>query len=258
VLDCRLCAQKQPYIPVGNIGRHGDKIIGGGMKEAPPAMQTGERPPRWGRPRREFAGEVEERIVDAAAKIFLDRGLEGATIDEIAEQARAGKPSIYARFPNKEAIFCAVVARKVRENMHWETVEAIGSTPEERLKAIAACLLQRVLTPEIIALMRSTIAEGRRFPELGSDVYRMLRERGNEAVALLLGEFAKCETQAPPSLAPDRLQEMARRFAELVISPLTMRALFGEDPSALRAEIGPHVEDSVAFFLAAVRSGNIP
>jgi hypothetical protein len=32
--------------------------------------------------------------------------------------------------------------------------------------------------------------------------------------------------------------------------------LFGEDLSALRAEIGPHVEESVAFFLAAVQSAD--
>jgi AcrR family transcriptional regulator len=223
------------------------------MIEAP---ETPQRPARWGRPRREFAGQVEERIVDAAAQVFLDRGLEAATIDEIAERARAGKPSIYARFPNKEAIFSAVVARKVRENMHWETIEATGSTTEERLKAIAVALLQRALAPESIALMRSTIAAAHRFPELGSGVHRMLRERGNEAIAQLLGELAPCETRALPSFAPDHLRATAYRFTELVISPFTMRALFGEDLSALRGEIGPHVEEAVPFFLAAVQSGD--
>ena len=215
-----------------------------------------QRPSRWGRPRREFAGEVEERIVDAAAKVFLNRGLEAATIDEIAEQARAGKPSIYSRFPNKEAIFCAVVARKVRENMHFETIEATGSTTEERLKTIAVALLDRALASESIALMRSTIAAAIRFPELGSGVHRMLRDRGNEAIAQLLGEFAPCATRKLPSFSPDHLQGTAYRFTELVISPFIMRALFGEDLSVLRAEIGPHVEESVAFFLAAVQSDN--
>jgi hypothetical protein len=35
-----------------------------------------------------------------------------------------------------------------------------------------------------------------------------------------------------------------------------MRALFGEDLSALRGEIGPNVEEAVPFFLAAVQSGD--
>jgi hypothetical protein len=36
-----------------------------------------------------------------------------------------------------------------------------------------------------------------------------------------------------------------------------MRALFGEDLAALRAEIEAHVASTVAFFLAACRQGGI-
>ena len=43
--------------------------------------------------------------------MFLKRGFEGASVDEIADVARAGKPTIYARFPGKEALFAAVMAR---------------------------------------------------------------------------------------------------------------------------------------------------
>src|ERR1700758_2284338 len=68
---------------------------------------------RSGRPRRELVGEVDERILDAARRAFLERGLAGASIDEIAAMARAGKPTIYARFPNKVALFTAVVMRNV-------------------------------------------------------------------------------------------------------------------------------------------------
>ena len=46
--------------------------------------------------------------------------------------------------------------------------------------------------------------------------------------------------------------ETARRFLDLVVVlPMLMRALFGEDLAALRAEIEPHAARSVAFFLAA-------
>src|SRR5262249_39991554 len=65
----------------------------------------------FGRPPKERAGEVEERILDAAHKIFLARGFEGASVEEIAEAARAGKPTIYARFGDKRALFTAVMMR---------------------------------------------------------------------------------------------------------------------------------------------------
>src|ERR1700745_1503344 len=68
---------------------------------------------RSGRPRRELVGEVDERILDAARHVFLERGLSGAIVTETATLARAGKPTIYARFPSKEALFTAVVMRNV-------------------------------------------------------------------------------------------------------------------------------------------------
>jgi AcrR family transcriptional regulator len=89
---------------------------------------------RSGRPRRELAGEVDERILDAARRVFLERGLSGASIDEIANLARAGKPTIYARFPGKEALFAAVVMRNVSAIVgQFEGHAPTGRTIEERL-----------------------------------------------------------------------------------------------------------------------------
>ncbi|HTR12946.1 MAG TPA: TetR/AcrR family transcriptional regulator [Roseiarcus sp.] len=209
---------------------------------------------RLGRPRREFAGEVEERILDAATKVFLERGFEGATIDELAEEARAGKPTIYARFPNKEALFAAVVARKVQENTRPESIAASGSTAEERLKGLATAIVGKTLAPDALGLMRVTLAEARRFPDLASSVSRMARERGVEAVARTLGELATTkDTGRLPAFTPDRLASTARRFLDAIMLPMIIRALFGEDPASLRAEIDSHVSQSVAFFLAACR-----
>ena len=209
---------------------------------------------RCGRPPREQAGEVGERILDAAGKVFLDRGFEGASVEEIAEAARAGKPTIYARYGSKEALFAAVVARKVRANTTVECVAAMGSTIEQRLEAMASVILERIVSPESIGLMRAVVAEARRFPELAISVKRQARDLGIESVARLLGEVARSgELSAFPAFAPERLPETARRFMDVIVFPMAMRALFGEDLNLLRAEIGPHVKQAVAFFLAACR-----
>src|SRR5215472_11242024 len=95
------------------------------------------RAARTGRPPRELAGEVESRILDAARRVFLERGLAGASIDEIAELACAGKPTIYARFPGKEALFSAVVMRKVAANVAgFANFAPAGATIEERLASV--------------------------------------------------------------------------------------------------------------------------
>lgn len=208
---------------------------------------------RSGRPPRDRIGEVEQRILDAAQKVFLDRGLEGASVDEIAEAAHAGKPTIYARFPHKQALFVAVMERMVQRRTDAIAASRVsagtGATIDQRLKVFAALALRTALVDETVALVRASIAEARRFPELASHVHRMLRERGEQEVGRLFAELAAV-APCPPPLAPDRLIETSRRFMELTVLPLIMRAMFGEPLPALRDEIDAHVDRAVDFFLA--------
>src|SRR5258706_4783372 len=98
---------------------------------------------RFGRPPKELAGKVEERILDAARKVFLERGFEGASIDEIAEVARSGKPTIYARFRDKRALFTAVVKREILSRMtEFKAEVPTGATLEYRLANVASILLR--------------------------------------------------------------------------------------------------------------------
>jgi AcrR family transcriptional regulator len=214
---------------------------------------------RVGRPPRERAGEVDARILDAARRVFLERGLAGASMDEIAGLARAGKPTIYARFPNKEALYTAVVMRNVASIAG--TLEGhipVGTTIQERLSDLGATFLERALVADTVGLMRAGISEARRFPDLGNSVHQMARRRGEETVGRVLSEVAQSdELGALPAFAPERLAMTTHFFVDLVFVPMIMRALFGEKLRQLRAEIGPHVARSVAFFLAACQHGGV-
>ena len=231
------------------------------MGRVPAPRQRRQKRPagRSGRPRREFAGEVDTRILDAARSVFLQRGFAGASIDEIASLARAGKPTIYARFPDKEALFAAVVMRNVADAIErfGSTVPA-GATIEERLTNLATTILNWVLSGYTIDLMRLSISEARRLPDLANHVRYMGRQRGEEAVARLMNEVAQSDPLGGvPAFAPERLAMTARVFLDLVVFPLVTRALFGEKLEALQADIGPHVHETVAFFLAACRESGI-
>jgi AcrR family transcriptional regulator len=212
---------------------------------------------RIGRPPRERAGEVDARILNAAHRVFLERGLAGASIEDIAELARAGKPTIYARFPGKEALFTAVVMRNVATNIaRFENYVPSGSSIEERLASLGAAVLHWLLVGDTVGLMRLSISEARRFPDLARSVHRMARGRGLEAVGRLLAEAAQsAELGNLPAFAPQRLATTAEIFVDLVVLPLLLRALHGEKLNSLCAEIEPHVARSVAFFIAACRDG---
>lgn len=212
---------------------------------------------RTGRPPRELAGEVDARILEAARRVFLERGLAGASMEEIASLARAGKPTIYARFASKEALYTAVVMRNVAAAIaRFEGHIPTGESIDERLASVGTTLLHWVLAGDTIDLMRVSISEARRLPDLASNVRRMALDRAEEIVARLLAEVAQSDALGRlPAFAPNQLATTTQFFMELVILPMIMRALFGEKLTALRAEIGTHVVRGVAFFLAACRYG---
>src|ERR1700730_3685697 len=137
---------------------------------------------RFGRPPKELAGEVDARILDAARKVFLERGFEGASIDEIAEAARSGKPTIYARFRDKRALFTGVVTRDILSRILEFKIDVLptGATIDERLRSAAVTLLHWGLDNDRIGLMRLAVAEARRFPDLASTVGRKARELSTE------------------------------------------------------------------------------
>jgi AcrR family transcriptional regulator len=97
-----------------------------------PAAKAKRASVRVGRPPKELVGEVDARILDAARKLFLERGFEGASIDEIAEVARSGKPTIYAPFRDKRALFTEVMTRDILSRItEFKAGVPTGATIEE-------------------------------------------------------------------------------------------------------------------------------
>ena len=88
---------------------------------------------RLGRPPKDLAGDVKSRILDAAQRVFLKKGYQSASMDEIAELAPASKPTIYSYFPGKEALFAAVVAGVINGLTGFEGYTPDGRTVQDKL-----------------------------------------------------------------------------------------------------------------------------
>ncbi len=168
--------------------------------------------------------------------------------------ARAGKPTIYARHPSKEALFTAVVLRDISERLQFENIEEMGTTLEQRFAFFGEELLRRGLRAETVGLFRSVIAEARRFPGLAARVGEAARAGIGDLVARVFESFADSERVLGRSgAALEDLPETARLFTDLLFLPMILRALLGESLDILRAEIPDHVAGRVAIFLS-VRS----
>src|ERR1700756_5836346 len=119
--------------------------------------------PRVGSPPKDMAGDVKARILDAAQRVFRKRGYQGASIDEIAEIAPASKPTIYAHFPGKQALFTAVVTHIMQELTDFDDYEPKGRSVQEKLADLGTEIVERFIE-DTLGVARATIAEADRFP----------------------------------------------------------------------------------------------
>src|SRR5271165_348035 len=110
-------------------------------KERDPKQPRG----RLGRPPKDLAGDVKGRILDAAQEVFLKRGFQSASIDEIAVMAPASKPTIYAHFPGKEALFSAVVARVINGLTNFRDYVPKGRTVQDKLTSLGTEIVERFI-----------------------------------------------------------------------------------------------------------------
>ncbi len=65
--------------------------------------------PRWRIPKQARSRDRFDRILDTAAELFADRGFDSVTADEIAAQADTSVGGLYRFFPDKLAVFEALV-----------------------------------------------------------------------------------------------------------------------------------------------------
>jgi AcrR family transcriptional regulator len=209
------------------------------------------RRPRPGRPPKDLAGDVKARILDAAQRVFLTRGYQSATLDEIAQAAPASKPTIYAHFPGKEALFEAVVARVIDGLTDFDGFEPKGRSVPDKLASLGIEVVERFIE-ETIGVTRATIAEADRFPALSRHVHEAGRDRAVTAVSHVLNDATHPVSRgARGAFSSRRSMATAQIFMDLILLPMLMRALMGEGAKELRSELPGFVRQRVSFFLAA-------
>lgn len=94
--------------------------------------------------RKEDEGGLRERqrqlrcdtILDAVQDLVREAGWEGLTMDTLAARAGVTKPTLYAHFPNKDALAVAAVVRIIRRGQ--ANIDALDPalTPLERLETV--------------------------------------------------------------------------------------------------------------------------
>jgi AcrR family transcriptional regulator len=80
--------------------------------------------------------ERREEIVDAAMAVFAEKGLHGASTEEIARIAGISQPYVFRLFGTKKDLYLAVVARCFRQTLERFQRAAEAKRGEQALRAI--------------------------------------------------------------------------------------------------------------------------
>lgn len=124
-------------------------------------------------------------ILKAARTLFLDRGYDGVSMDDIAGLAGVARQTVFNCYGSKDAVFRAMVAA------HWETwgkdvrVPRLppGAPVEDQLRAVALSIVTFQDGQEQIRFQRLVVSESRRLDWIGPAAFRSGKGHHMEALA---------------------------------------------------------------------------
>jgi TetR/AcrR family transcriptional regulator of autoinduction and epiphytic fitness len=141
------------------------------------------------------AQQTHERLRETAQRLFLQQGYQSTSVDAIlAEAGISSRETFYRHYVGKEELFVDVLSHLTMEQPGFsEKLAALPrvhdlSTLRQAFTELARELLFLMNQPEYQALMRITIAEAPRFPQLGPLFFAAIPQHALSLIMALLQE----------------------------------------------------------------------
>jgi AcrR family transcriptional regulator len=201
---------------------------------------------RRGRPTRDEATQIYERLREAAVAVFLESGYDGATMEQIARAAGITRRTLYARYPDKRAVFLDVIP--------WALSRAVDDDADAKIKdddlavaltAIGRGAIKRATDPDTIRLHKIVRNETGRFPEFAVSAETLGWSRRQRQVMDLLRRH-----QVEGNVEVADIELAAEHFLALVQAIPARLADFGLRRS--RKQENRHLKYAVNLFLNGV------
>jgi len=196
------------------------------MSEQPQVPSVRKR----GRPTPDERRAREAEILSAALGVFLRSGYGGCTLDELAAAARVTKRTLYSYFGDKAELFSAMV----RHLAAAVSLDAAYDT--DTLETLAARIVSRVHSDELVGLHRLVIAESGRFPDLAL----VLHSAGDARHIARLAEHIRAERGAVSV-------PLAEPLFSLLLGEQHRRRLLGLAPAPSPGQAVAHANDALAL-----------
>lgn len=117
-----------------------------------------------------IADETRERLLDAAAQLFAERGYARATTRDLAAAAGVNEVTLFRHFGSKKNLFAAVIERYASPGLNAALEIRPGADYRRDLMAMGHQVLALML--ERRDAMRLMLCEAENFPEVGEVLAR--------------------------------------------------------------------------------------
>lgn len=100
------------------------------------------------------------KIFDTARELFYKRGIRAVGVDEIVCEAGVTKPSLYRAYKSKDDLVTACLQDTVKEGRAEidAAIDAAGTDPRERLRALVRHYDMKIRCPEFRGCLVSNVA----------------------------------------------------------------------------------------------------
>lgn len=195
-------------------------------------------------------GRKIEQVFRGAREVFLRDGYAGASVDDIARAAKVSKATLYSYFPEKELMYREVLLDQISRLGAEEAIRIDpAAAPAEALPTMARQIAGWQVSIPAVQLLRASIAEAERFPDLARRYHQILTRLLRDSVRVHLERWV-----AAGQLWIEDIDLAAEQFVRLAGAVLHEQALLGE-PREARDGVIHKISDSAAqLFIAAHRA----
>jgi AcrR family transcriptional regulator len=183
----------------------------------------------------------------------LRDGFAAASTDAIASEAKVSKRTLYVYYPSKEELFAGVMRGLTIENPQTRALESMeemapGSEEELRrdLLELAGKIVATMMQSDYLALLRTTIADTHRFPQLGGLFRATVPERAMRSFAVFIERSRERGVVGPDVEG----ETAARMFIGPLLTYAVLDGLFAEGPPLPPEQ--EKIEDIVGLYMKAV------
>lgn len=117
-----------------------------------------------GRPR---DPRTDDAILEAGLDLFCERGVEGASIEQIAQRAGVGKLTVYRRWSSKEDLIAAAIERELRAYGSMPSNDELADqSPAQTLESMLPAAAAAAVRPRLRAMIARIAGSAVSHPEL--------------------------------------------------------------------------------------------